>query len=125
MATAVSVNSYPFRRPSDGPTTVGQPSDGRPTAVGRTEKIPTAKKKNLTPKKTNADFFFGKKCFSPFSADFGGARPDLTSESDSSRYFTSDGQIFRSIRRLRPFSSFGTHFGRFFFCFCCVSVMHT
>ena len=35
--------------------------------------------------------------FSSFSADFGGARPVLTSKSDSSRFFASDGQIFRSV----------------------------
>ena len=44
-----------------------------------------------------AGFFFG---FSLFSTDFGGARDFLTSKSDSSRYFASDGQIFRSVGRL-------------------------
>ena len=67
-----------------------------------------AKIKILTPKKKIAQSFFREKCFSAFSADFGGARLDLTSESDSSRYLASDGQIFRSIRRLEPF---------FFLCF--------
>ena len=38
--------------------------------------------------------------FSLFSIDFGGARDFLTLKSDSSRYFASDGQIFRSIGRL-------------------------
>ena len=41
--------------------------------------------------------FFG---FSLFSTDFGGARGFLMSKSDSSRYFASDGQIFRSVGRL-------------------------
>ena len=44
-----------------------------------------------------SDLFFG---FSSFSTDFRGARLVLTSKSGSSRYFASDGQIFRSVRRL-------------------------
>ena len=46
--------------------------------------------------------FFGFFCgFSLFSIDFGGARDFLTSKSDSSRYFASDGQIFRSVGHLQ------------------------
>ena len=51
-------------------------------------------------------FRFGKKIsfFFPslllFLADFRGARFFLTSKSSSSRFFASDGQIFRSVRRL-------------------------
>ena len=45
----------------------------------------------------NLVFFFG---FSLFSADFRGARLFLTSESNSSRFFALDGQIFRSVRPL-------------------------
>ena len=44
-----------------------------------------------------SDIFFG---FSLFSTDFGGARDFLMPKSDSSRYFASDGQIFRSVGRL-------------------------
>ena len=46
--------------------------------------------------KKKSDFFFG---FSSFSVDFRGARLFLTSKSSSSRFFASDGQIFRSVRR--------------------------
>ena len=38
--------------------------------------------------------------FLSFSADFVGARRVLTSKSDSLRYFASDGQFLRSVRRL-------------------------
>ena len=50
-------------------------------------------------------FFFG---FSSFSVDFRGARLFLTSESSSSRFFALDGQIFRSVRRLRLIFRFCT-----------------
>ena len=43
-------------------------------------------------------FVFG---FSSFSADFRGARLYLTSKSNSSRFFALDGQIFRSVWRLK------------------------
>ena len=52
-----------------------------------------------------SDFFFG---FSSFSTDFGGARDFWTSKSDSSRYFASDGQIFRSVGRLESPEGFRT-----------------
>ena len=70
---------------------------------------PKKKSKNKNRKKKNRIFFriccFG---FSSFSADFGGARPFLTPKSDSLRYFASDGQIFRSVRRLKPILWFFT-----------------
>ena len=54
----------------------------------------------MTPKKKirkKNRIFFG---FSLFLTDFAGARDFLTSKSDSSRYFASDGQTFRYIERL-------------------------
>ena len=51
-----------------------------------------------------AEFFFRKNSdfggFSLFSIDFGGARDFWASKSDSSMYFASGGQIFRSVGRL-------------------------
>ena len=109
------------RRLSDGRPTAVRRSDGRRTAVGwpsdgrRTDrKILDGRKKKLTPKK-KCGFFSRKKCFSQFSAHFGGARLGLTSKSDSSRFFALDCQIFRSIRRVECF------FSLFPFFFLCVS----
>ena len=59
-------------------------------------------------------FFFLKKKsnlffdFSLFWVDFRGARLFLTSKSSSSRFFASDGQIFRSVRRLEVIFGFFT-----------------
>ena len=58
-------------------------------------------------------FFLGKMFrfffrFSSFSVDFRGARVFLTSESNSSRFFALDGQIFRSVRPLELIFRFFT-----------------